>query len=79
MSVSELLPILQKLSDAEKLRILEFLKADLDRASSSSDSSDSIHPHLQRKEDILVIETGSLDRIDFNQLINQLRENPNSL
>lgn len=75
MSVAELLAVLQKLSYAEKLSILEFLKADLDRGNTSSSAADSIHPRLQRKEGILVIETAALDRIDFNELIDQFREN----
>jgi hypothetical protein len=87
MTVSELLPILENLSEAEKIRILEFLKADLDRAASRNENrakhsptpSDSMPTRLQRKENLLVIETGSLAHIDFNQLIEQLREDPHPL
>lgn len=79
MTVSELLPILENLSDAEKLRLLEFLKADLVRPKPSPTASDLIPTRLQRKENLLVIETGSLAHIDFNQFIEQLREDPNSV
>jgi hypothetical protein len=59
----------EKLSRTEKLSILEFLQADLNLGKSSLASSDSIHPYLRRKEDILVIETDSLEHIDFNQFL----------
>jgi hypothetical protein len=57
MTVSELLPILENLSEAEKLRILEFLKADLVRAASRNENrpkhsptpSDSMPMRLQRQ------------------------------
>jgi len=65
MGISELLPILQNLSDAEKLRILEFLQADLDRPQSPP-STDVGESRLRRKENLLVIETGSLAHIDFS-------------
>ena len=74
MSVAELLPILQNLSESEKISIIEFLQADLDRQKQSQSSSNLTQNRLYRKEKILVIETSSLDHIDFNQFIGKLRE-----
>lgn len=79
MSITELFPIVKNLSPAEKIRLLEFLQAEIEEGQSASESSESMHPRLYRKDDILVIETGPLNHIDFNQLIKEVREDSNSI
>ncbi|AFY83067.1 hypothetical protein [Oscillatoria acuminata] len=71
MSITELFPIVQNLSPAEKIRLLEFLQAEIEQSQSASESSESMHPRLHRKNDILVIETVPLNHIDFNRLIRE--------
>jgi hypothetical protein len=79
MSITELFPIVKNLSHAEKIRLLEFLKSEIEQGQSASESSESIHPRLHRKNDILVIETVPLNHIDFNRLIEKVREEPNPI
>lgn len=79
MSITELFPIVKNLSPAEKIRLLEFLQAEIEQGQSVSESSDLLHPKLHRKNDILVIETVPLNHIDFNQLIEEVREYPNPI
>ncbi|MCT7965375.1 hypothetical protein NG799_03380 [Laspinema sp. D1] len=76
MSLTELFPIVKNLSPAEKIRLLEFLQAEIEQGQSASESSESIHPTLHRKNDILVIDTVPLNHIDFNRLIEEVREQP---
>ncbi|MDB9314314.1 hypothetical protein PN462_14465 [Spirulina sp. CS-785/01] len=44
MDATELIPILQRLSEGEKRSLLDFLKAELEPNKSASDSSVFIHP-----------------------------------
>ncbi|MGL5196228.1 MAG: hypothetical protein ACRC8Y_21785 [Chroococcales cyanobacterium] len=76
MSVTDLFPIVKNLSPAEKIRLLEFLKAEIEESQSASESSESMQPRLHLKNAILVIETVSLNHIDFNRLIEDWREQP---
>ncbi|MCT7963353.1 hypothetical protein NG791_22005 [Laspinema sp. D1] len=71
MSITELFPIVKNLSPAEKIRLLEFLQSEIEQDQSASESSESMHPRLYRKNDILVIETVPLNHIDFNRLIRE--------
>lgn len=79
MSITELFPLVKNLSPAEKIRLLEFLKSEIEQGQSASESSESMHPRLHRKNDILVIETVPLNHIDFNRLIEKVREQPNPI
>ncbi len=74
MNVAELIPILQNLSPAEKVSILEFLQTDLNQSKNYSESPDSTSPRLHRKEGVLVLETAPLNHIDFNEFIERSRE-----
>ena len=71
MSLTELFPIVKNLSPAEKIRLLEFLQAEIEQGQSASESSESMHPRLHLKNEILVIETGPLNHINFNRLIRE--------
>lgn len=83
MSLSELIPALRSLSQAEKLSAMQFLLAEVSKSVSASStrepeltlpSSSTVHPTLRRQGGVLVVETSPIDASALNSLIEQVRE-----
>jgi hypothetical protein len=83
MSLSELIPALRSLSQAEKLNVMQFLLAEVSKSVSGSStgepeltlpSSSTVHPTLRRQGGVLVVETSPIDASALNSLIEQVRE-----
>lgn len=83
MSLSELIPALRSLSQAEKLNVMQFLLVEVSKSLAvpaspelelALPSSFSTEPTLRRKGGVLVVETSPIDVSAFNSLIKQVRE-----
>jgi hypothetical protein len=78
MTLVELLPALRDLSRVEKLQAMQFLLAEISQAEVTMASDSifelSVEPKLYRKEEVLVIETGPLNKPALEDLIGQMRE-----
>jgi hypothetical protein len=83
MSLSELIPALRSLSQAEKLKAMQFLLAEVSKnvyASSTREpelalpSSSAVQPTLRRQGGVLVVETSPIDTFALNALVEQIRE-----
>ncbi len=83
MSLSELIPALRSLSQAEKLNAMQFLLAEVSKSVSASPTrepeltlplSSAKQPPLCRKDGVLGVETSPIDASALNSLIAQVRE-----